>query len=143
MKIANFFLCVWITIVMWTICRFASSLISILIPNSFVLQLVIPLIMLFLGWLAANRISKGHHPNCIKVNLFIFMLLEIPGLNEVMKMLRDLTFSTGRFTTDVYGVPYSQYPIRILIFLAYLGAYVGLCLFLNKKSTRLESEEDN
>lgn len=142
MKIANFFSCVWITIVMWAICRFASSLIRILFPNSLILQFVIPFLMLFLGWLAANSISKGRHPNCIKFNLVVFIILEIPGLNEVMIMLHDLSLSTGRFTTDPYGIPYSEYPIRIFVLIAYLCAYVGLCLFLNKKSTRIESEED-
>ena len=130
----KFMKCLIITVVLWGISRFIPGIICSLDPSAVVLRMVLFVLLLPLGWLASNAISQGQHPDCIRINLFIFAFLEMIGLFSIFSMIMNLSYYTGRYSTDANGIPYSQYPIRIIGALCFIAIYVGLCFLLCKKT---------
>jgi len=140
----KFLKCFLITVVLWWMVRFLPAGIAVFIPTGIVLPLLVSLFSLSVGWLAANAISRGRHPLCIRVNLTIFATLEFSSLPGILSKILELSRSTGRYQYDIYGVPYSEYPARIAISLCYMAAYIGLCaLFWKLSATRRIQKRKN
>lgn len=137
----KFFNCLLITIVIWTISRLIPAFISAIAPDSSLLRMVSFALMLPLGWLAANAISKGKHTACVRTNLYIFAFLEGIGISSLLTMVMELTYSTGRYGTNAYGVPYSEYPLIIIGGLCFVALYVGACFYLAKITTSKERKK--
>lgn len=137
----NFFKCLWITVVLWGVGRFVPSLVNQFLPGRMIIILAISLAFLYLGWLAANKISDGEHPKCIRTNLKVMIVLEAFAIGDIFTMITNLSFTTGQFSTDVNGIPYSDYPILIAYGIAFMASYIALCVFLSKK-TKETAEND-
>lgn len=137
----RFFKCFSITTVIWIVSRLIPAFISAIDPASSILRMAAFTLLLPLGWLAANAISNGKHPVCVRVNLYIFAFLEGNGIFSVLSMLMELSYSTGRYSTNVYGVDYDLYPLLIISALAFIAVYIGLCLYLAKATNRIPEKE--
>lgn len=139
-KIKNIFRCILITVLIWAIARFIPGLVGALFPDSAFMQLIAFVIFLPLGWVAAKSISKNRHSRCIRVNLYIFAILEISGLfSTITYLMQSLSLSTGRYSADAYGVPYSQYTKIYGTVLVFQIIYIALCFILAKKTTNKEA----
>lgn len=140
-KIKSFLGGIGITFIIWTIARFLPAIIGALYPNSVIFKLISFLAFLPLGWLASKKIAKGKYPRCIRVNLYIFAVLEISGLfTSVTYLIQSLSLSTGRYSTDAYGVPYSDYAMLYGMMLIFGIVYIVLCFKLANKTQTTKHE---
>lgn len=134
-KIKSIFGCIGVTILIWTIARFAPGVVAAIFPDSAAARLISFVVFLPLGWAAAKGVSKGKHTRCIRANLYIFAFLEFSGMfTAITYLLQSLSLSTGRYRTDAYGVPYSDYFMIYGMVLIFEIIYVVLCFVLAKKT---------
>lgn len=130
-----------ITLLIWTVARFVPAIIGGIFPDAVVFKLISFILFLPLGWLAAKKLSKEQHPRCIRTNLYIFAVLEISGLfTAINYLIQSLTLSTGRYSTDAYGVPYSDYAMLYGMMLIFGIVYIVMCFKLASKTLTVKQE---
>ena len=133
--IKNILSCIGLTLLIWVIARVVPSTISVINPNLSILVLLFYLGLLYIGWLISENISKGKHPKCIKINLYIFAVLEISGtIDAVSKLFVELPMYSDLYHFDAYGVAYSDYPFIYGTVLLFGIAYIVMCFSLAKKT---------
>ena len=131
----SLFIKIGITLTMWIIARLIPSFLNTFI-NDQLINFIIYIVMLPLGWCIAKLLSRNKQAKCLKANLLLFIVIESVGLlSTITGMLQQLAFSTGRYTTDWRGVAYSEYPIIIILLLVFEIVYISICVYLYKKST--------
>lgn len=141
-KIKNFFGCIFTAVLIWAIARFIPGVVGVLLPEIAYVQMIAFVIFLPLGWMAAKSLSKGNHNTCVRVNLYIFAIIEVSGLfTAVTYLMQSLRYFDGRYTTDAYGVPYSEYIKIYGTVLIFQIIYIVLCFVLAKKTRKNGSEE--
>lgn len=134
-KSKNIFGCIWITIVIWGVARFVPAFVSDLDPNSAFLKMFAFIVMLPIGWLITKAISKGKHCKCIRANLYIFAFIEARGIfTAITYLMQNLAFSTGRYTTDVNGIAYANYPMIFGNLILLEIVYIALCIYFARKT---------
>ena len=138
-RINSFFVCALITLVIWTISRFVPGMVGALFPNGVVMSIT-ALTALPVGWIAADRISKGRFSRCVCANLYIFAVIEAFGILESLTYVLQNWSFTGRYTSDVNGIAYSDYFVIFGGMILFEIVYVVLCVAL-AKSTKTESEK--
>ena len=134
-KVKNFFGCVWTIFLVWTLCRYVPSIYRAVKPGNAFLIVTVFLLMLPLGWWLTCKFTSNRHPTCIWTSLAIFAFCEALGIFEIVTMLiRELTFYTGRYTFDPYGIAYSDYPLIYGGTLVVEIIYIFLCMYLIRKT---------
>lgn len=134
--------CIGITVLLWITSRFIPAFLSALDPDSALLKIFSFVIMLPLGWWIAKFVSNSHHSTCIRTNLYIFAVIEIPGIfTAITYLMQNLTFYTERYSVDANGIAYSDYLAIFGSLLLFEIAYIFLCFYLAKKtvSTRVDA----
>lgn len=140
-KIKNFFGCIFTAVLIWAIARFIPGVVGALLPEIAYAQMIAFIVLLPLGWLAAKSLSKEKHNTCVRVNLYIFAIIEVSGLfTAVTYLMQSLSLSTGRYSTDAYGVPYSEYIKIYGTVLIFQIIYIILCFVLAKKTPKKQPE---
>ena len=138
----KFFRGLIITMTIWSISRFIPGIVSTLFPDNNLLKVLLYLFMLPVGWFAACAISKNRHSQCIRINLYIFTFIEILGVFQIIShLIQTATYYTGRFTTDVYGIPYESYPVLYGGIILFEIAYIVLCFILRKETNPKQPSE--
>lgn len=139
LKLKNVFGCIFTAVLIWVIARFIPGVVSVLLPEIAYAQMIAFIIFLPLGWMASKSLSKGNHNTCIRVNLYIFAIIEVSGLfTAVTYLMQSLSLSTGRYSTDAYGVPYSEYIKIYGTVLIFQIIYIVICFVLAKKTPKKE-----
>lgn len=134
-RLKNVLCCIGLSILLWLLSRFIPAAVGVLTPDSPFMRLVLMIICLLLGWWIANALSKGRHSTCIRVNLYIWAILEITGLFTTLTyIMKELAFSTGRYSTDTYGIPYSDYIKIFGTTFVFEIVYIIVCFFLARKT---------
>lgn len=140
-KFKSFLGCVGITTIFWIISRFIPGVVGAMFPDITFAQLIAFIVLLPIGWKASKSLSKGNHNTCIRVNLYIFAIIEVTGLfTAVTYLMQSLSLSTGRYSTDAYGVPYSEYVKIYGTLLIFQIIYIILCFVLAKKTPKKQPE---
>lgn len=140
-KFKSFLGCVGITTLFWFISRFVPGIIGALLPDIAFAQLISFVCLLPIGWKIVKSLSKENHNTCIRVNLYIFAIIEVSGLfTAVTYLIQSLSLSTGRYSTDAYGVPYSEYIKIYGTVLIFQVIYIVLCFVFAKKTPKKEPE---
>ena len=140
-KAKNVFGCIGITAFIWFISRFMPSIIRIANGTNTTGVLLTYVIALPIGWVLSRAISQKKYSQCIRLNLYIFAIIEAFGVFDVLSyLLQGLSFYTGRYTTDSYGVAYSDYFSVYGALLLLEVSYIALCIFLAKKTPSVIEE---
>lgn len=135
--------CIGVTISLWLVSRFIPAFLSSLDPDSAPLKIFAFSIMLPLGWWVVKIASRDRHSKCIRANLYIFALIEVPGIfNAITYLLQEMTFNTGRYSIDANGIAYSDYFAIFGSLLLFEVLYIFLCFYLAKKTISLESSTE-
>lgn len=141
-KFKSFLGCIGITTIFWLVSRFIPGVVGAMLPNIAFAQLIAFIVLLPVGWKIAKFLSKDKHNTCIRVNLYIFAIIEVSGLfSAATYLMQSLSLSTGRYSTDAYGVPYSEYVKIYGMVLIFQIIYIAICFVLAKKTRKNESEE--
>lgn len=140
-KAKKVFRCMLITLVIWAISRFVPALVGVLFPNSVIQKMAALIIMLPVGWYAADRISKGRCSLCIRVNMYIFAVVEVTGISEVLTYISQNWSYTGRYTMDVNGIAYSDYLFIFGGIILFEIVYAAFCVYLAKRTTVAINQE--
>lgn len=141
-KIKNAFGCIFTTVIIWTIARFAPGFIGAIFPEIPSLQSIAFVAFLPVGWYTAKAFSKEKHLKCIRTNLYIFLIIEVAGIFETITyILQSLSLSTGRYSTDMYGIPYSEYWTIFGTALLLQIVYIALCVYLIRKTKTSNNNE--
>ena len=128
------FFCVSITVTLWVISRFIPGLAGALFPNNALLKGIALIVLLPIGWVAACAISKNRYSFCIRLNLYLFALIELVGIaGTVFYLYQNLAYFDGRYTSDLWGIAYADYPVIFGGLLLVEVAYVVLCFYLAKR----------
>lgn len=128
--------CIGITLVIWAIARFVPAALCEMISGNQIIRIISFLVMLAPAWALACYLSKGQFNSCIRINLYVLAGLEGLGLAyNICFIAMNLALSTGRYNTDIYGIPYSDYPIIYGSAILFGIAYLSLCFMLAKKTT--------
>lgn len=141
-KVRKIFAYIGITLFIWLISRFIPSLIRILLDGNTSSVLFAYIIALPIGWVSSRAITKGKHAQCIRVNLYIFAIIEMLGICDVLNyLLQELSFYTGRYSVDAYGIAYSDYFSIYGALLLLEISYIAVCFILAKRtpSTKADS----
>lgn len=139
LKIKNIFGSIFTAVLIWAIARFIPGVVGALFPEIAFAQMIAFIVFLPIGWKAAKSLSKGNHNTCVRVNLYIFAIIEISGLfTAVTYLMQSLSLSTGRYSTDAYGVPYSEYVRIYGTVLIFQIIYIVMCFVLAKKTPTKE-----
>lgn len=134
-KAKSVFSCIGVTIFIWAISRFIPSLVRVTLESNTTLILLTYIVALPTGWALSRAITKGKHAQCIRVNLYIFAIFEMLGVCDVLNyLLQELSFYTGRYSTDAYGVAYSDYISIYGVLLLLEISYIVICFLLAKKT---------
>lgn len=142
-KLKNVLCCIGLSILLWLVSRFIPATVGVLTPDSPYTRLVLMLICLPLGWWITKAASKGMHSTCIRVNLYIFAVLEFSGLFTALTyLLQSTALSTGRYSTDAYGIPYSDYTTIFGTTFILEIVYIIVCFFLARKTQQKEAVAD-
>lgn len=129
-KAKRVFGCIGVTLFIWIISRFIPSFIRVILGSNTTSILFTYIVALPIGWALSRAISQGNHSLCIRVNLYIFAIIEVGGLCEVLSYLLQPSVSyAGQFSTDIYG-------ILLLLEVTYIAA----CLFLAKKTPSTKTD---
>lgn len=140
-KFKSFLGCIGITTIFWVVSRFIPGVVGAMLPNIAFAQLIAFIVLLPVGWKIAKLLSKGKHNTCVRVNLYIFAIIEVSGLfTAVTYLMQSLSLSTGRYSTDAYGVPYSEYIKIYGTVLIFQIIYIILCFVLAKKTPKKQPE---
>ena len=140
-KFKNFLGCVGIATIFWIISRFIPGVVGAMLPDMPFAQLIAFIVLLPIGWKASKSLSKVNHNTCIRVNLYIFAIIEVFGLSTaVTYLMQSLRYFDGRYTTDAYGVPYSEYIKIYGTVLFSQIIYIILCFLLLKKTPKKQPE---
>lgn len=123
-----------ITLVFWIVSRMLPGAIAAAIGETIYSRSILLILFLPLGWYLCELLSKGNHSKCIRFNLWIFAFIEATGLLTIFTMILQLMASTGRYSVDMYGIPYSSYHIIIGWSIIFIVSYVALCVYLRKKT---------
>lgn len=134
-KTKKYTMCALITAVIWILSRFLPNFISSGFPGNIVLQLVLSLLLLVGGWAVSCMVSKGQFASCINTNLLVFGCLEAFGILRVIFYIFQNWSYTGQYSSDIYGIPYSEYPTYFGGLILYEILYVFLCYYLSKKTS--------
>lgn len=134
-KTKKYTMCALITAVFWILSRFLPSFISSGFPGNISLQLVLSLLLLFGGWSVSCMISKGQFTSCINMNLLVFGCFEAFSILQIAFYIFQNWSYTGQYTSDIYGIPYSEYPTYFGGLILFEFLYIFLCYYLSKKSS--------
>lgn len=125
---------VLIILSLWSIARLIPAILMEIIPNNIFLSTLLLCVFLPLGWRLANKISSGSHATCIRVNLGIFIYLEVNGVFSTLTTIMDDSRRSG--------LALEAYAFFILAMIACSAAYIGLCIyFWNKTSEKDRNAE--
>lgn len=142
-KFASVMKAIWITVVIWMISLFVPGFISAFAPNDPDILDAVLIIMLPLAWAVARKIAKNKHSTCIKSNFCIFATIKgIEMIFTAAQLVYGIRQIGGRYYSDIYGVPYSDYPNVYGKVIIYQAIYIALCLFLIKKTVVKKQTED-
>lgn len=140
-KSKRFLLSVLAILVIWSIARVIPGIVKAYSSN---LAMLISLLVLPLGWKAACAISKGRVPSSVNANLYIFVAIEAVGLLEVLMYIgMNLANSTGRYSTDSFGIAYSDYPFLFGKVILVEAVYIAICIYLAKKTPRIMKDDQS
>lgn len=134
-----------ITVVIWSVARLIPSVIYAFSGNSIFARAIFMLLFLPAGWYLSCKISKGRFSNCIKANLYIFCVIEGSGLLNLLPVIMELSMSTGQYSVDSYGIPYTDYPSIYGPSFLFVVVYLALGIYLTKKTTKADkySQKEN
>lgn len=123
--------CTGTTVLLWGLARFVPALCLELSLVGSLGAVFLFLICLPIGWSVSQAVSKRRHPLCIRINLYIFASLEALGLlPTLLYLISDHIYSTGRYSSNSLGVPYSDYLTVYILPLILQVIYIALCCFL-------------
>lgn len=130
------YFCTLITVILWVISRFIPALIYAVFPEQIPVFAVSLIALLPVGWVAACAISKNRYSFCIRLNLYLFALIELVGISvTVFYLYQNLAHFDRRYTSDLWGIAYADYPVIFGGLLLAEVTYVILCFYLAKKSS--------
>lgn len=112
----------FIVLSMWGIGRLVPAFFSVIFPYSALLSSVMNLLFLYLGWRTSVNISEGNHPTCIRVNLGIFIYLEVTGFLNAFLQVLEVASDFGLFS--------SIFTVSPLVMLMGSIGYFVLCAYL-------------
>lgn len=119
------------TIMIWGICRFLCSFINVYYSLSGIPYVLIMLAFLLAGWYITGSAAKWKSPKCLRVNLYIFVAIEAVGLVQVVtQLMTNLAMNTGRYSVDMNGIAYSDYPLVYGGTILAQAFYIWLCCIL-------------
>lgn len=138
---------VLIAVLLWVVARIIPDFICAFyqqntVVSYIIVSYIIYIFALIIGWLSASAISKKRFSKCIRVNLYLFASLEGIGfLGIILNLFKELRFYTGRYNFDASGIAYTDYPAIYGSIIIAILFYIGLCIFLAKKSVDFKSSE--
>lgn len=126
----------------WLLARVLPGIIGSIASSTIQLRCFVILVMLPIGFYVVKKMAKATHFGCIRVNLYIFAFIEGMGAFEILDyIVQDLRLRSGQYSTDMYGIPYSNFTLYYGGFLLFEIIYVIFCIYLAKKTKSQISEE--
>ena len=119
------------TILIWGICRFLFSFVNAYFSLATVPYLLSMFAFLLAGWYITGTAVKWNSPKCLRANLYIFVAIEAIGLIQVVtQLMTNLYMNTGRYSVDMNGIAYSDYPLVYGGTILAQALYIWLCCIL-------------
>lgn len=132
-KLKNILRCTGVTILFWALAKLAPSFILSFVSLGSQADTLLFLLFLPIGWAVSQAASKRMCPSCIRANLYILAAIEITDiLFTFLILISDSVISTGRYSTNSFGVLYSDYFAVYVSAFVTEAIYIALCFFLVK-----------
>lgn len=142
-KFKNIMSCILITALMYIVSRCVPIFILGIFPGKLLIYYASMLLFLLAGWYIAGSISKWKHPKCLRTNLYIFVAIEAIGLIQVVtQLMTNLAMNTGRYSVDMNGIAYSDYPLVYGGTILAQALYIWLCCVLAGEAKNRAPKKD-
>ena len=118
----------FIILSMWGIARLIPAILMAVLPQNAFLSTLLVCLFLPIAWKSSVKISDKNHATCIRVNLGIFIYLEISGVCSTLVSIIDDSRRSN--------VSLEAYAIFILMMIICSAIYIGLCVYFWRKTPK-------